>query len=134
MMKYLNICSNGSKLEIVTWKFTKNHTPSQAFFKEFYHKCRTSILKISWWLLLRKTLFWKLYFRTLFTWMAGSERQMQRYIYLTNSSLVKHILHFLLWRHVKEERIFMNFLLGRVLREKCNHTEIALNIIQKQVF
>ena len=66
--------------------------------------------------------------------MGGSERQMQRYIYLTNSSLVKHILHFLLWRHVKEERIFMNFLLGRVLREKCNHTEIALNIIQKQVF
>ena len=28
----------------------------------------------------------------------------------------------------------MNFLLGRVLREKCNHTEIALNIIQKQYF
>ena len=29
VMKYLNFRSNGSKLESVTYKFTKNHTPSQ---------------------------------------------------------------------------------------------------------
>ena len=30
-MKYLNFCSSGSKFESVTFKFTKNHTPSQFF-------------------------------------------------------------------------------------------------------
>ena len=42
---------------------------------------------------------------------------------------VPHILHFLLWRQVKEERIFVDTLLGKGFREKCKHTEIAWNII-----
>ena len=72
VMKYLNFHSNGSKLESVTWKFIKNRTPSQVFLKEFYYKCRTSILKIaSWWLLLRTTLFWK------YSWLAAFPRQLQ---------------------------------------------------------
>ena len=45
-----------------------------------------------------------------------------------------YILHFLLWRHVKEERIFMNIFLSEGFGEKCKHTELALNFIQKQYF
>ena len=103
VMKYLNFRSSGSKLESVTWKFTKNRNPSQVFFKEFRYKCRTEILKNAfWWLLLGITLFWK------FSWMATSQGQLQNYFSLRNSKLT-NILHFLLWRHVKEERIFMDF-------------------------
>ena len=56
--------------------------------------------------------------------MAASQRQLQTYT---------HILHFLLLRHVKEERIFMIFL-SKGSGEKCKHTELALNFVQKQYF
>ena len=82
VMKYLNFRSSGSKLESVTWKFTKNRNPSQVFFKEFRYKCRTEILKNAfWWLLLGITLFWK------FSWMVASQRQLQSYVSLRNSKL-----------------------------------------------
>ena len=69
----------------------------QVFFKEFYHRWRTALLKnASWWLFLRNNLFWK------HSCMAASQRYLQTYIHF-------HILHFLLWRHVKEEQIFMIF-------------------------
>ena len=42
--------------------------------------------------------------------------------------------HFLLWLRVKEERIFMNIFLSEGFGEKCKHTELALNFIQKQYF
>ena len=45
VMKYLNLSRGGSKLESVKCKFTKNRTPSQLFFKEFYYKCTPTILK-----------------------------------------------------------------------------------------
>ena len=83
----------------VTWNFTKNCTPSQVFFKEFHYSCRTAKLKnVSWWLLLRTILFWK------YSCMAASQKQLQTIFIL---EILKHILHFLLWRHVKEQRIFM---------------------------
>ena len=44
------------------------------------------------------------------------------------------LLLFLLWRHVKEELIFMNSFLSEGFGEKCKHTELALNFIQKQYF
>ena len=82
VMKCLNFRSGGSKLESVTWKFTKNRNPSQVFFKEFRYNCRTEILKNTfWWLLLGTTLFWK------FSWMAASQGQLQRYVSLRNSKL-----------------------------------------------
>ena len=77
VMKYLNFRSSGSKLESITCKFTKNCTPSPKIFQEFHYKCRTAILKnASWWLLLMTFLFWK------YSWMAASQSQLQRYIYL----------------------------------------------------
>ena len=47
--------------------------------------------------------------------------------------ILTHILHFLLWRHVKEERIFMIFL-SKCFGEKGKHTELALNFVKKTGF
>ena len=41
---------------------------------------------------------------------------------------------FLLWRHVKEEQIFMDNFLSKGFDEKCKHTELALNFVQKEYF
>ena len=126
-MKYLNLSSSGSKLESVTCKFTKNRTPSQLFFKEFHYKCRTAILKnASWWLLLRTALFWK------YSWMAAFQRQLQSIFIL--KFLNYTYLYFLLWRHVKEGRIFADFFLSKGFDEKYKETVLALNFIQKQSF
>ena len=119
-MKYLNFRSSASKLESITYKFTKSCTPSEVVFEEFDYKCMTAILKnASRGLLLGTTLFSK------YSSMAAFQRQLQRYICFRN---------FLLWRHIKEERIFMNIFLTEGLPKKYKHTELALNFIQKQYF
>ena len=45
-----------------------------------------------------------------FSWMAASQRQQ---LQIRNSKIFytyfTHILHFLLWRHVKKEQIFVDF-------------------------
>ena len=105
VMKYLNFRSNGSKLESVSCKFTKNRTPSQYFFGELHHRCWTAILKIaSWWLLLGTTLFWK------YCWMAASQRQLQRYIYRRNSKLHIFCISYCYVR-LKRNKVY-GFLLG----------------------
>ena len=53
-----------------------------------------------------------------------------KYIFILEMLMVTHILHFELWRHVKEERGFMDFFF--VVRRKVQHTELALNFIQRQ--
>ena len=55
------------------------------------------------------------------SWMAASQRQLQRY-----SPNGYHILHFLPWRHVKEEPIFMFFYKKARFAEKFKHTELIL--------
>ena len=126
-MIYLNFRSNGSKLESVTRKFNKNRTPSQVFFKEFHYKCRTSVLKIaSWWLLLGTTFFWK------FFWMAASQRQLQKYTCLRNSKLHIFCISYCDVM-LKRNEFSWIFFRWRFLRNS-KHTEIALNIIQKQYF
>ena len=52
-------------------------------------------------------------------------------IFILEILKITQILHFLLWRHVKEERIFMDFLCFFFFGEKCKHTKSALNFIQK---
>ena len=59
----------------------------------------------------------------------GSFSKTAAKIYLSYKFQVTHILHFLLWRQVKEERIFVDIFLGKGKSEKCKHTEIASNII-----
>ena len=48
-------------------------------------------------------------------------------------SKAAHIIHFLLWRHVKEEQILW-FFLSKGFGEKHEHTELALYFVQKQYF
>ena len=54
-------------------------------------------------------------------------------IYLFLKFSVKHVLHFLLWRHVKEERIFMKNFLSEGFSEKCKHT-ISFKFQSKTIF
>ena len=61
--------------------------------------------------------------------MAASQGQLQRYIYLRNSKL--HIFY-ISYCDVMLKRDFYGFLLGKGFREKCKHTEVVLNFIQKQ--
>ena len=69
------------------------------------------------------TLCWK------FSLMAVSQRQLQRYIYLRNSDTY---FTFLTVTSCYRGTNFYRFLLGKGFREKCKHTELALNFIQKQ--
>ena len=125
-MKYLNFRSRASRLESITCKFTKSHTPSEVFSEEFHYKCRTAILKnASRWLLLRTTLFSK------YSSMAASQRQLQRYIYSRNSRL--HMFY-ISYSDVMLERDKFLYFLSEGFSEKCKHTESALNFTQKQYF
>ena len=126
-MKYLNFCSSASKLESISCKFTKSYTLSQVFFQEFHYKCRTAILKNA-----SRCCFWRqLHFRKIPQWLLLKDSCKDIFIL---EILGTHVLHFLLWGHVKEERIFMNIFLSEGFGEKCKHTEVALNFIQKQYF
>ena len=71
--------------------------------------------------------------------MAASEDEfiLETFLHGCFSKVILEILThftFLLWRHVKEEQIFMIFFVSEGLGEKCNHTELALNFVQKQNF
>ena len=128
VMKYLNFHSSASKLKKITCKFTKTRTPSEVVFEEFHCKCRTAILKnASRWLLLGTTLFSK------YSSMAASQRQLQRYIYSRNSRL--HMFY-ISYSDVmlKRNEFLCIFFLSEGFGEKCKHTELALNFIQKQYF
>ena len=122
VIKHLNFRSSASKLESIKCKFIKSSTPSSVFFEEFHCKCRTAILKnASRWLLLGSTFFWK------YSSMAAFQRQLQRCIYFRNSRL--HMFY-MPYSDVMLKR--NEFAEG--FDEKCQHTEVALNFIQKQYF
>ena len=119
---YLNFRSSASKLETITCKFTKSRTLSEVFFEEFHCKCRTAILKnASRWLLLGTTFFSK------YSSMAAFQRQLQRCIYFRNSRL--HMFYMPYSDVMLKRNEF-----SEGFDEKCKHTEVALNFIQKQYF
>ena len=62
--------------------------------------------------------------------MAASQRQLQRYIYLRNSKL--HIFYISYCDGMLKKNEFLWIFLGKGFREKSNHTELALNFIQKR--
>ena len=112
-----------SKFESITYKFTKSRTPSQVFFKEFHHRCRTAILKnASWWLLLRTNLFWK------HSCKVASQRQLQTYIHFRHSS--KYYISY--FDVMLKRNEFLWFFWSKDIGLKCKHTELALNFVQKQ--
>ena len=128
VMKYLNFRNSASKLETITCKFTKSHTLSEVFFEEFHYKRRTGILKNAFKLTASgDNCIFKIFLNGCFSKTAAK-------IYLFYKFYVIHVLYFWLWRHFKEERIFMNIFLSEGFGEKCKHTEVTLNFIQKQYF
>ena len=64
--------------------------------------------------------------------MAASQRQLQRYIYLRNSTLQIFYISYCDVMLKRNELLWI--FLGKDFCEKCKHTEIALNVIQKQYF
>ena len=97
-MKYLNFRSSGSKLESFTWNLTKNLTLSQLFFKQSLLLVQNSNIK--------KCIFIAAS-EDKFSWMAASQRQLQRYIYLTNSKLrIPDISYCDVW--LKRKEFFMD--------------------------
>ena len=120
---YLNFRSSASKLETITCKFTKSRTLSEVFFEEFHYKCRTAILKnASRWLGLGTTLFLK------YPSMAAFQRQLQR-----NRNSRLHMFY-ISYSDVRLKRNEFLYFLSEGFGEKCKHTELALNFIQKQYF
>ena len=96
-------------------------------FQKLHYNCRTAILKnASSWLLLITTLLWT------FSRMISFQRQLQRYIYLEVLSYT--FLTFLTVTSGKRRKNFYGFLIGKSFREKCKHTGLALNFIEKQSF
>ena len=126
-MKYLNLSSSGSKLESgskLVQSLLKIALRHSYFSKNF--TVTATLKNASWWLLLRTALFWK------YSWMAAFQRQLQSIFIL--KFLNYTYLYFLLWRHVKEGRIFADFFLSKGFDEKYKETVLALNFIQKQSF
>ena len=115
MMKYLNFHRNVSKLESITCKLTKCHTPSEVVFEEFQHKKNASR-----WLFLRTISFSK------YSSMAAAQRQLERYICFRNSRLP---MFYISYYDVMLERskFLWIFFLSEGFGEKCKHTELALN-------
>ena len=62
--------------------------------------------------------------------MAASQKQLQTIFVL---EILTHILHFLLDVMLKRNG-FLLFFLSKGFGEKCKHTELALNFVQKQNF
>ena len=62
---------------------------------------------------------------------AAFERQLQRYIYFRNSRL--HMFY-ISYSDVMLKRNEFLYFLSEGFGEKCKHTEVALNFIQKQYF
>ena len=61
--------------------------------------------------------------------MAASQRQMQTYIHFRNS----YTFYISYPDVIKGDRIFVTFL-SNGFGEKCKHTELASNFVQKQYF
>ena len=101
-----------SQLETVTCKITKNRTRHSNFSKNF-----TISAEQRYWKMHPGGCFWQqLYFGNFPEWLLLKDSckdifilEILSYTTVTRNNTVAHILHFLLWRHVKEEQIFMDF-------------------------
>ena len=128
-MKYLNFRSRASKSESITCKLLKVALRHISFSKNF-----TIIAKQWYWKMHQDGCFWwQIYFWNIPQWLLlkDSCKDILKF-------WVTHVLHFFLWRHVKEKRIFMNIFLSEGFGEKCNHSQLynfpPLNINIKRIW
>ena len=118
-----------SAAEIQSWRAFHAYLPKIALHHRYFSKNFTTIAEQWYWKMHLDGCFWgRIHFGNIPAWLLPKESCKNIFILE-----ITHILHFLLWRYVKEERIFMIFL-RESFGEKCKHTELALSFVQKQYF
>ena len=128
VMKY-----NSSAPAVKSRKALHTTLRKTAFHKKNFSKKLTARSEQRYWKIHLDGYFWEqLIFDSILEWLLlkGSCED----IFVLKVLMVIHILHFLLWRHVKEERISMHFFEVNISAKKYKHTELALKFVQKQFF
>ena len=101
VVKYLSR-SSGSKLGVLHGNLLKIALRHRYFSKNF-----TAVAKQRYWKMYLDGCFWGgIYFGNIPAWLLLKSSCRRIFIL----EILTHILHFLLWHHVKEERTFMIFL------------------------
>ena len=99
-----------------------------ALHHRYFSKNFTTSAEQRYWKMHLDGCFWiRIYFGNIPEWLLlkGSHKD------LFILEILTYILHFLLWRQVKEEQ---KLFFSKGFEAKCKHIELALNFIQKQYF
>ena len=125
-MKY-----NFSAAVVQSWRALHANLLKIALRNRYFSKNFTTGAEQRYWKMHLDGCFWgRIYFGNIPAWLLLKSSCRRIFVL----EILTHILHFLLWRHVKEERIFMIFFISKGFGEKCKPTELALNFVQKQYF
>ena len=123
VMKY-----NFSAAVVQSWRVLQGNLGKYALHRRYFSKSFTTVAEQQYWKMYLDGCFWgRIYFGNIPAWLLL--KSSCRGIFVLE--ILTHTLLFLLWRHVKVEQILMIFL-SKGFGEKCKHTELALNFIQKQ--
>ena len=116
---------------VQSWRVLHGNLLKITLHHRYFSKNFTTVAEQRYWKMYLDGCFWgRIYFGNIPAWLLLKSSCRRIFLF----EILAHILHFLLWRHVKEEQIFMIFL-NKGFGEKCNHTELAfLNFVQKQYF
>ena len=115
---------------VQSWRVLHVNLLKIALHGTFFSNNFTTVAEQQYWKMYPDGCLWgRIYFGNIPAWLFL--KSSCKHIFVLE--ILTHILHFLLWRHVKEEWIFMIFL-SKGFREKCKHKELALNFVQKQNF
>ena len=114
VMKY-----NFSAAVVQSWRVLHGNLLKIVPQHRYFSKNFTTVAGQRYWKMYLDGSFWgRIYFGNIPAWLL-LKTSCRRIFVL---EILTHILHFLLWRHVKEERFFMIFL-GKCFKEKCKYTE-----------
>ena len=114
VMKY-----NFSAAVVQSWRVLHGNLLKIVPQHKYFSKNFTLVAGQRYWKMYLDGSFWgRIYFGNIPAWLL-LKTSCRRIFVL---EILTHILHFLLWRHVKEERFFMIFL-GKCFKEKCKYTE-----------
>ena len=100
---------------VQSWRVLHGKLLKIALHRRYFSKNLTTVAEQRYWKMYPDGCFWgRIYFGNIPTWLLLKNSQTyRRFVF----EILKHILHFLLWRHVKEQRIFMIFFYLRFWRK-----------------
>ena len=112
VMKYSFSAAVVQSWRVLHWNLLKTALHHRYFSKNF-----TAIAEQRYWKMYLNGCFWgRIYFGNIPAWLLL--KSSCRPIFVLE--ILTHILHFLLWRHVKEERFFMIFFKVKVLAKSVS--------------